>query len=428
MRLNKQFKVIVILIIFSILIVSSTGSIGMAEIDPAPGQQYLLDSCYEKFPGDKIQLNEKESYLYGEWGNLELTPFIIQPSTDFIKNQVKPDELINMFKSSRQWIFRNATLNDIHSIFSQAGLDENVCNELLRNTSPMHKGNGFVTTPSDSIVMDFTAEIKAKLYPIIGKYEENIMYSQPAYFYSDDAAEWFYRSNITDKLVEKVLSLTYVITGICYLSDTHLILPLLKSEDDRINFIKAVYRTKTLDVKLVVSQDEDISNIADYWGNLGRTSDVKPKLESLSNQPGGGKIEITDLLPEIPQDRLNTYSGIYEYDTDWKHCHWTTINFFNSIIDERYYNSPNMFSVIGKISKPTDNSQLKFGDIISIFNNNNELVHSCIYIADNLTLTKNGMGNLMPFVISNIDKTISLYGEKAVYLSRTVSNTFKVKL
>ncbi|HEX9062146.1 MAG TPA: hypothetical protein VF941_18365, partial [Clostridia bacterium] len=148
-----------------------------------------------------------------------------------------------------------------------------------------------------------------------------------------------------------------------------------------------------------------------------------------SSKRGGGEISIEKLLPGIPQERINTYCGDYEYEMDVKDCHWTTINFFNSKSDERYYDFPDIFSFISKISNPLKkDSQLKFGDIICIFNKNNELVHSCIYISDNLVITKNGMGNLNPFVFSYLDKTISIYGDESVYLSRTVADTYSIKL
>ena len=358
---------------------------------------------------------------------LRTETFIIQPSNDFIVNQINHDELYKMFQSSKQWIFKNANLNDVHSIFLKAGLNQEICNKLLANTTTSHDGKSLVTTPPYAVLWRFTPEIRAKLYPLIGKHSDNEMYSQPICFNSNNSDEWLYKSSLSKKLLEKLSSLVYVEKEICYISDIHLILPLINTNDEQNDLLQTLYRTKALDVYLKIKEGQDVSKIADYWGNLGRNKLIKPMLERISENPREGKINIAELLPTIPQNRLNTYSGIEEFEMDYKDCHWTTINFFNNAPDERYYMLPELFSFIKSISKPLKNAQLKFGDIICIYDENNELTHSCTFIADNLVLTKNGMGNLKPFVLTYRDKTVPLYGNKTAYYSRTISNTHTVE-
>jgi hypothetical protein len=429
-KLQARIKatVIAIIIFSNMLIVSGIQYANKTELNKTVNKLSLLYDNYEKYSGDKIQLNEQQISISGLFGNLEITPFILEPSTNFLLNQINYNEEINVFKSSSQWVFENTTLSEIRSLFLSAGIDSDTCNELIENTSETVNSKEYVTTPNDSFFWSLSAAIKAKLYPLIGEYSENVMYSYPLYFCSDNAKEWFYKSTLNEAIKEKILSLVYKKSGVCYLSDIHLILPYLRSIDERIEFLKDVYRSKSMDVKLVIKEDQNVSSIAKYWGVLGRTSYIEPLLQNLSSHTGGGKINIENLLPAIPQDRLNTFCGYDEYQTDWKDCHWTTINFFNSKVDERYYNLPDLLPFIKEFSSELKiDSQLKFGDIICIFNKNNDLVHSCTYIADNLTLTKNGMGNLKPFILSNLDKTVSLYGEKTAYLTRTTADTFSVK-
>jgi hypothetical protein len=389
-------------------------------------QQPAFDNKYQKLSGQKILLKVQKSQLNGIWGSLELEPFIIQPTLNFIIGQTNYEEFNEMFKSSREWIFDAASINDIELLFIKSGLSKTIRDELLSCTKAIDRGSGFVTTPTDKLLWSLSPEIRAKLYPLIGKYDGNYMYNQPVCFNSENPKEWFYKSSLNSKIIKKLISLVYIKNGICYISDLHLILPLLKTDGSWNSFLQTIYRTKSMEAYLDIKEGQDIDEIVNYWGNLGRTEEVKPILESISRKIGGGKINIEELLPSIPQGRLNTYSSINEYETDFKDCHWTTINFFNRDIEERYYDLPDLSTFINKISKPQEYSQLKFGDIISIFNENDELVHSCTYIADNLVITKNGMGNLKPFVLSYMNKTVSLYGERVTFSSRTISNTHTI--
>lgn len=430
MRLYKEFKVenFSIGIIIALLAVSVTFYGYNQALPDSLINVNGNEQGYEKFSGEKISLNSQGKDLNGVWGDLELVPYIIQPTNEFLMKEINADELFKTFQSSNRWIFKGATLKDISMLFLQAGLSKETCEKLLEHTTAVPDGKGFITTPPDAIVWSFTPEIRAKLYPLIGKYGDNVMYSYPVCYNSADREEWFYHSSLSEELMKKILPLVYTEKGICYISDIHLILPLLCSEDDRISLLQTLYRTKALDAYLKIEEGMEVTKITDYWGNLGRADSIKPILEHVSNQSGGGKININELLPAIPQNRLNTYSSMEEYETDYKDCHWTTLNFFNDYPDERYYNLTDLFSLIHMISKPLKNTQLKFGDIVTIFDENNEVTHSCIYIADQVVLTKNGMGNLKPFVITYLDKTVLLYGEKTVYYSRTVANTHSIQV
>lgn len=383
---------------------------------------------YEKFEGEKIILSSKGEELKGEFGELHLTPFIIEPTASFVKEQTYVSNMYEMFESSSKWIFEDKSLEEIRTMLQESGLNNLACEELLANTSAAKDGKGFITTPPDEVLWNLTEENRAKLYPLIGKDINNAMYNQPVYYNSSNGTEWLYSSGLRIELIEKLKKLIYVENGISYISDIHLMLPLLNNEEERVRLIQIVYRTRALDVQLIIKEGQNISNIADYWGKFGRKELIKPMLESLSGTTNGGQIDILKLLPQIPQSRLNTFSGLEEFQTDCKDCHWTTMNFFNNKADGSYYNIKNSLLLINGISKPSQDSSFDFGDVVSIFNGNNELTHSCTYIADNLVLTKNGTGNLHPFVITYLDRTIPLYGSKTVYYSRLVGDTHSIDL
>jgi hypothetical protein len=157
---------------------------------------YSNNIIYEKLPGEKIRLNENKTAISGIWGGLVLSPFIMQPTDEFVKTQIDQDELYKMFQSSSKWFFKNASLSEINAIFKSADLSGEICNELISHTAVHTEGSGYVTSPPDNLLWCFSSETRAKLYPLIGKYSINTMYSDPVCFSSDNADEWFYDSSL----------------------------------------------------------------------------------------------------------------------------------------------------------------------------------------------------------------------------------------
>lgn len=215
-----------------------------------------------------------------------------------------------------------------------------------------------------------------------------------------------------------------------------MIVPLIKTPEEWNNLLQTIFRTPSIDVYLKIEQGEDINQLAEYWGNFGRANSIRPILKRISNTPGGGKIDIAKLLPSIPKSRLHTFTGIDETDKHPRDCIWTVMNFFNDQPDERYTIDDSFNTYFQQIASTlTDKSQLKFGDMIFIADKNENSIHGCIYIADNIVYTKNGQNstiNITPFSLSYYDRTLALYSANREnvntrYFSRLIADTNKIK-
>ncbi len=372
--------------------------------------------------------NNIKKTVSGPWGVLEEDTIVITPPANFINS------LNAYFEPSTHWIFRNYNLNEIRSLFINTGIREKACDELIKNTQPSPDGNGFVTTPPDSILWNFSPEIRGKLYPIIGKSGnngENSPYYVPYHFDSSNPAEWLHNSHLRKNLQDKLLRLVYHLDKTCCISDLHLLIPFLKNQDEINGLLQIIFRTKALTVYLRIKEGEDISKLVDYWGNFGRVQDIAPLFESLSDSPGGGKLDIINILPPIPRVRLNTYVNIREFQKNLRDCNWTTLNFYNDQPDERVNDNikkPLFFKKVTKSLSPDE--QPKFGDLVIIKTRNNYVLHSCVYIADNLVYTKNGFSPHTPFILTNLDNVMSFYrfygGVKTSICSRIVGDTHAI--
>ena len=312
--------------------------------------------------GQKILLNNEGKIISGPWGKLEEVPMIIQPPTRLFENY---QEEVNIINSGKHWIFKNTSLTEIQSLFLNAGLSRKICRELLSYTKAIPNGYGFITSPPDTVLENFTPEIKAKLYPVIGKYSDNITYYHPFHYNSPNAEEWFFNCSLNKDLVKRLSSLIYVQKNICYISDLHLIVPFIKTPAEWTTLLQTLFRTPALEVYLKVDRGEDVSKLVDYWKNFDRIQYVTSIFEKMRNSPGGGKINISNLLPTITRLRLNTFASIEESNTYNVDCHWTSFNFFNDQYDDRPI-------LLNRICRPlSETEQPKFGDIYLISDENN---------------------------------------------------------
>ncbi len=373
--------------------------------------------------GQKIPLTNKGKMFPGPWGDLEAIPVNIQPPAGLFKNY---RDIIDLINSSKQWIFKNASLQEIRSLFLEAGLDHKTCVELLNHTKPLASEAGFITTPSEIVFYGFSPELRAKLYPLIGKYSENTTYCYPFHYNSTNPEEWFFNSSLTKEQIKKLSSLVYISQNVCCISDLHLIAPLIKTTPEWIKLLRTIYRSPALDVYLKIEKGEDTGKLIDYWKNLNRFQFITMKFQSIQNKASDVRINIGDLLPAIPRIRLNTFASNEESDQYSMDCHWATFNFFNDQYDDRPI-------LLNKICRPLfpEEEQPKFGDIYLMTDINNNVVHSCVYIASNIVFSKNGLNSATsntPFMLSYFDKVLALYSSfygqlRVSMFSRTIANT-----
>jgi hypothetical protein len=375
----------------------------------------------------KISFTDDGKRLSGPWGDLEINPITLQPPINMMTDYK------SLFEASKNWNFDNANLDEIRDLFLKAGLSSEVCDLLIKNTKPVPNGGGYITSPPSGVLLGFSSDIRARLYPEIGKYKNNPTYTYPLNYSSTNPDDWFLAGFLRPDLIKRITPLIYIRNNMCCISDLHLVVPYLKTSIETENLLQVMFRSRALEVFLKIEEGQDISKLAEYWGRLGRTDEITPLLESIRNTPGGGKIDIIHLLPPIPRGRLHTFVSAKEYNQFLRNCHWLSFNFFNEQSDERVGKDENLGRLLGAITDPLPKGQQpQFGDMILIIDQNENVLHSCVYIADNLVFTKNGSAPDRPFKLSYLDDVLSLYsldgGLTTEIFSRKIPDTNLIQL
>jgi hypothetical protein len=107
-----------------------------------------------------VAANYDHEVKAGPWGVLhEKTRVLDLPS-------VLSDFDIDL-QSYKRWIFKDSTIESIHHMFTQVGLDEKSMDCLLKTASADTNINGFVIQPPDAVVLGFSSQVRDKLYRAI---------------------------------------------------------------------------------------------------------------------------------------------------------------------------------------------------------------------------------------------------------------------
>lgn len=358
--------------------------------------------------------------VQGPWGILQIDPVVVEPPSAFFSfdYDVSP---------SRRWVISNATPDQARELLSRAGLGSQVVEALMKTATPDPANKGQILAPPDDVLREIAPACRAALYAELGRNPANSLQAKPFKFRGLTVYDWFANSELPDDIIKRIKPLIYQRGALLYFSDLHLVLPEISSPLDRIRVLRTLNRASTFSLRLKIQGGEPIDAMLSYWDSGNRRSEIEPILKSIYSQPGGGMLDVVYLLPDFARTRLYTYVNPTRGDPSiCRDCHWASFNFFNDVPDNRFGRGTDLTALTvneyKQIQSPTE-----FGDIIFFISPNKGLIHSCIYIADDIVFTKNGVGFGTPFIFERMGDVISTFKQEIgdftiKYCRRRVSN------
>jgi len=91
-----------------------------------------------------------------------------------------------------------------------------------------------------------------------------------------------------------------------------------------------------------------------------------------------------------------------------QNCHWTSLNFFRDQPDD------NLATVAGATKEIVENyyeivAQPRLGDVLTFTEPSGGVIHSCVYIADDIVFTKNGVSMSTPWLLMSLADVSAYY-------------------
>ena len=201
------------------------------------------------------------------------------------------------------------------------------------------------------------------------------------------------------------------------LANYQTLMELMPTAKRRVDMARALSRQPAVFAGLSIKPETDIDKIAAYWGRLDgvRFNDIRPMLEALARLPEGGNISLFYLLPKFARDRLYTFPLPPQPGDPYMDCNWTTYNFLNEATNGKLANATNLVDFLNQNFYAVQTPSV-CGDILLVMNDEQtQILHSAVFLADDLVFTKNGGGINQPWMIMHIPDLLDVYhGTKPV--------------
>jgi len=338
----------------------------------------------------------------GPWGVLEYVNIVTRPPDEFISP--------NFFSEApAPWVFKGYSKTALSELFISAGLTAAQCNVLERSVEFSAAANQCVVRPAGDLVLDLSPTARARIYAVLGKFPENSAQRDPFIFKADEINEWLESGGLAPATVALVKRLLYPHADFVLLSDCHTLVSQLPDAEERVRLFRILLRRRGVYAFLRVSKDSDVKALTSYWGKGGRAIAIGPLLESLPRSTDGIGVNVVLLLPLFARERLYTYPRPNPAPPGAPHdCHWCALNFFNEAPDDRLGQPEVVRTTIENDYFPVP-GQPSMGDLVLFYAPDRSIVHSAVYIADDILFTKAGPSFTSPWLLMTQDEVLAAF-------------------
>jgi len=340
----------------------------------------------------------------GKWGEMTVVPIVISPPMELVITDWG-------FMHRPVWVFPGFTVDAAIRTLQSEGISAADAAKLRQKAQFDPRINGVVLTPDPGWVRTLSPQTRAGIYNMLAKNELNSDQMQAFRFRGSDPESWIGSGRVSPRTEKLVEPLIYRDGVYMLFSDIELIRPEIGSEEELRRLGKALCRQPTVIAHLVVPQNADLAPLVEYWGRGGRRTDIRPLLESVSEDGADQSIDIHYLLPPFAQQRLYTYPKLSAGDLDRPsvvNCLWTVLNFFNPEPDDRFLDGGTALRTL-KEDYFVVEGDFELGDIVAFLDEQGDLFHAAVYIADDLLFTKNGISAMAPWTLATLEDVKDYY-------------------
>lgn len=339
----------------------------------------------------------------GPWGDLIISSMYLEAPDSVIEVTPKPN-------SVTRWVFPENTSSGVKSFLIKAGLQGTLVESLTASPKLVVSGKDVLIYPTFSDLLQISGKVREEVYAEIAKHEQNEHYFDPVYILSGDVEEWLEKSNLSKAQKDAFRQLVWHRGEALVFSDVSVLLGLVEAKEEIEQTIRALTRNRTL----LVSQRfplraEQREPFLKYWFSNQAESPRMTFIKAIANETTiNDSVDVIHYLPVIMREKAYTFPGIKDgLRGRMPDCHWTSLNFFNLTPREYYRNTKlaalQLMEAYDPVSPP-----YRFGDVLCYLDNGNGL-HTCVYVADEVVLTKNGENILSPWVLLYISDVSKIY-------------------
>ena len=344
----------------------------------------------------------------GPWGELHTVPFVI----------TAPDELLPVRaieSGGTHWLFKNSTVSEISHLLEAADMPAAQREALLAPAVAQVKGIDLELAPTPDMVSALPEKAREALYRRLAQFREN---SSAFFFIHKDTLDTrFDESGVSADTLALFHRFSCKHGDYLVFGGLPAMLAQLPSYEEKVRFMKALTRQKTMLIRVRLTKDSDVRALTDYWGKGVWAPNIRTILEGVERVPGSTFMSIIPLLPPLPASQIYFYPIVQSNPLNGPppvhDCHWTSLNFFRDTADTRAV-TPETFTEELAANYFPITGDPRYGDVLILATPSGEILHSAVFIADEIVFTKNGSTAIYPWMFSTIPDLLMQYSFHAL--------------
>jgi hypothetical protein len=335
------------------------------------------------------------------WGKLEYVSLALDRPDDYFTNAVERP-------AKTRWLLRKPSEQQVAELFSSLQLTEPARSFLLDRTHWARIADSYPNVPPPEVIVSLAPEARSKLYTELAQNPENVPQRIPFTFRTNGFDEWFSECGLAPEKIDLVRKLSYTKDDNLCFADAS-VFSEISTPAETTCLLKSLWRVSTFMLKVRIDPDTDVDALLKYWGKSGAAQTYKPLIESMSRIAAGTSINVSYFLPPFARLRLYTYPRPDDPEALREDCFWSAMNFFNEKPDNQLfdpsYKDKQLSSEYMRV-RPEDR---QFGDLLLLLGPQQDALHMCVYIADEVVFTKNGANAIQPWVLMKIPEMLGIY-------------------
>ncbi len=349
----------------------------------------------------------------GPWGEVYFTPFTISA----------PEELLplrRLEEDGTRWVFPHAHYSEVQRMLESTGLPTDLMADLMAPEALVQTADGMEMRPSARTLLALPAAPRKKLYQAVLQYPENR--GQITFIHKDTLADRFGGEHRSEHTLMLFKQLCCEHGDYMVFSGLAVVLAQLPTYEEKRDFMRGITSQRTLTMRLRIKPGEDITSLANYWGRGIKSTDVRTIFESIAAAPAGGTLGIINVMPPLPSSQMFFYpipDNPLNGPAPVRDCHWTSFNFFQVVPDSQMSDPAYFMKKLKEDYIPAAGDP-RYGDIAFFSKPSGGVVHSAVYLADDILYTKNGATFTYPWMLETMADLLKQYsfqvepGEKLV--------------
>lgn len=347
--------------------------------------------------------------LSGPWGTLEVFPIILEPPSTHLWEALYDERSI--------WNFGLTPRDEVPALLESLGFSPEAAKTAVETGTWIESSDSTNQIQvTDATIELMTSEnrtalsrwFRLNLPDFFGRLVVNI-----------DGGDFraFDNDAVAPGTLDLVKRLAYKRRNVLSLMDRPYVLRQLGDDQpEKERFLRSVFATRGLMVRLVVDETTDLESVIDYWAAGGLNPDVEPVLRAVKATRGVERVDLVQLLPPIPKRYLNSFVNLRDVTpTNTPDCFWTSIQFFSAVPTSRLLDPLSIEHYLQSDFTKVD-GEPRFGDLVCMFEEESgAFLHSYVHIAHDIVFSKNGASFARPFIITSLADMLSVYLDETPY-------------